>query len=105
MSQEDLAASPGVQVTPGAVSHWESGRHEPPRSKMLAVAVALDVTIGWLSGEDVKGERAQQIEAVLLQLAIKGDQELLDELLKIESPEQLLDALRARKVSKLQEES
>ncbi|GIL12522.1 MAG: hypothetical protein BroJett038_12420 [Chloroflexota bacterium] len=33
MSQEDLAARlqlEGFQVTAGAISHWENGRHDPP---------------------------------------------------------------------------
>lgn len=45
-----------LKVSPGAVSHWETGRYTPRAAKQVAIAKALGVPWGVLFGLD--GEAA-----------------------------------------------
>jgi transcriptional regulator with XRE-family HTH domain len=50
MSTEELAEA--VDVTPGAVRHWETGRYSPRQHHQVALAAVLGVPHGVLFGLD-----------------------------------------------------
>lgn len=54
VSVDELAAA--LDVTPGAVSHWETGRHSPKQAHQVAIAKTLRVPWSVLFGLD--GEAA-----------------------------------------------
>lgn len=50
ISVEELAEL--VEVTPGAIRHWETGRYTPKQDHQLKIAKALNVPWGLIFGLD-----------------------------------------------------
>ena len=50
-------AAAGVQRTPPTLQSWEAGRVEPRADELLALADALDTSVGWLVGEKDEDDR------------------------------------------------
>lgn len=61
-------------MTASAISHWETGRFEPPRDKIVPLAKILGVSVGWLMGETAMSEHEKGLEALLLGL-LRGSPE------------------------------
>ena len=57
--QVDLVRETGIDK--GSISHYLSGRYEPKQEAVNKLAVALNVSVTWLSGYDVPMERVTQI--------------------------------------------
>lgn len=92
LSQDQLGAELGV--TGPAVCHWETGRHEPPRDKMIPLAKALGASVGWLSGESVS-DAETDFEELYLRLLLDGGEELEQLLRRFPSVESLIQYLAA----------
>jgi transcriptional regulator with XRE-family HTH domain len=91
MTQAQLAKR--LKRKGAAISHWESGRFEPPRNMMRPIADVLGVTQSWLSGEQIVGDAAHEIEAILLRFCLEQP-ELLDQLRLVTDPERFLEILK-----------
>lgn len=74
LSQSVLAAKIGVTFQ--QVQKYEKGANRVSGSMLVAVADALDTSVGWLVGEESPG--GAEAEALLLSLALPGAQELLE---------------------------
>ena len=74
LSQSDLAERLGVSFQ--QVQKYERGANRVAASTLLAAAQALDVTIGWLVGEDVSDR--EDDEDVFRALSRPGALELLE---------------------------
>jgi transcriptional regulator with XRE-family HTH domain len=72
VSQGLLAERIGVSFQ--QVQKYERGANRVSGSTLVAVAAALDTTVGWLVGEDASAPGADDL---LLALAINGAQDLL----------------------------
>lgn len=78
MSVTALATAVGLKRS--AVSHWITGRSEPPRSKIPRLAEALGVSIERLMGKDLTPEQ-REAERLYLERVVRHGQriaELLD---------------------------
>ncbi len=51
MTQKDLSNKSGISLS--QISHYERGRYFPGGSVLVFFAIALDVSIDWLLGQDV----------------------------------------------------
>ena len=74
LSQSDLAERLGVSFQ--QVQKYERGANRVAASTLLAAAQALNVTVGWLVGEDVVPDAGD--EEVFRALAKPGSMELLE---------------------------
>ncbi len=74
LSQSDLAARLGVSFQ--QVQKYERGANRVAASTLLAAARALNVTIGWLVGEDAELDRGE--EDIVQALSRPGALELLE---------------------------
>jgi len=84
MSQGALAARIGVTFQ--QVQKYERGANRVSGSMLVAVAQALDTTVGWLVGEESQG--GGEAEALLRSLSTPGAQELLEAFSGIEESPQ-----------------
>lgn len=82
LSQGALAARIGVTFQ--QVQKYERGANRVSGSMLVAVAQALDTSVGWLVGEESEG--GGEAEALLRSLAAPGAQELLEAFAEIERP-------------------
>jgi transcriptional regulator with XRE-family HTH domain len=73
LSQGALAARIGVTFQ--QVQKYERGANRVSGSMLVAVAQALDTSVGWLVGEESEG--GGEAEALLQSLSVPGAQELL----------------------------
>ena len=55
MTARDVSRMTGINES--SLSQWRSGRCEPKREGLIAIAKALDVSVEWLMGEDVPMEK------------------------------------------------
>lgn len=74
LSQGALAARIGVTFQ--QVQKYERGANRVSGSMLVAVAQALDTSVGWLVGEESEG--GGEAEALLQSLSVPGAQELLE---------------------------
>jgi transcriptional regulator with XRE-family HTH domain len=74
LSQGALAARIGVTFQ--QVQKYERGANRVSGSMLVAVAQALDTSVGWLVGEESEG--GGEAEALLRSLSVPGAQELLE---------------------------
>jgi transcriptional regulator with XRE-family HTH domain len=74
LSQGALAARIGVTFQ--QVQKYERGANRVSGSMLVAVAQALDTSVGWLVGEESEG--GGEAEALLKSLSVPGAQELLE---------------------------
>ncbi len=80
LSQGALAAKIGVTFQ--QVQKYERGANRVSGSMLVAVASALDTSVGWLVGEESEG--GSEAEALLRSLSVPGAQELLEAFAEIE---------------------
>ncbi|HEX5378367.1 MAG TPA: helix-turn-helix transcriptional regulator [Phenylobacterium sp.] len=80
LSQGALAARIGVTFQ--QVQKYERGANRISGSMLVAVAAALDTSVGWLVGEE--GGGGGEAEALLRSLSAPGAQELLEAFAEIE---------------------
>lgn len=81
MSQTELAARIGVSFQ--QVQKYERGANRVSGSKLVAIAAALDVSVGWLVGED---ETSAGDHAVFAALAAPGALEVVRAYAAIKRP-------------------
>lgn len=74
LSQGALASRVGVTFQ--QVQKYERGANRVSGSMLVAVARALDTSVGWLVGEESEG--GAEAEALLQSLSVPGAQELLE---------------------------
>ena len=55
MKQADICRITGINSS--SLSQWNTGRCEPKREGLIAIAKALNISVGWLMGEDVPIDR------------------------------------------------
>jgi len=82
LSQGALAARIGVTFQ--QVQKYERGANRVSGSMLVAVAEALETSVGWLVGEESKG--GEEAEALLQSLSVSGAQELLEAFAAIARP-------------------
>jgi transcriptional regulator with XRE-family HTH domain len=82
LSQGALAARVGVTFQ--QVQKYERGANRISGSMLVAVAQALETSVGWLVGEESQG--GAEAEALLQSLAVSGAQELLEAYAAITRP-------------------
>lgn len=82
LSQGALAAQIGVTFQ--QVQKYERGANRISGSMLVAVAEALRTSVGWLVGEEGRGDG--EAEALLRALTAPGAQELLEAFSAIERP-------------------
>jgi transcriptional regulator with XRE-family HTH domain len=82
LSQGALATRIGVTFQ--QVQKYERGANRVSGSMLVAVAKALDTSVGWLVGEESEG--GQEAEALLKSLSVPGAQELLEAFADIRNP-------------------
>lgn len=95
------ALATAIGRSKGTVSHWLSGRFEPPRPMITRLAHVLGVTEGWLMGENVVTEEQRARERRYLEHAIRGGERLVS-LLESFDPEELIALLEAHRSGKTQ---
>jgi transcriptional regulator with XRE-family HTH domain len=80
LSQGALASRIGVTFQ--QVQKYERGANRVSGSMLVAVAQALDTSVGWLVGEESEG--GSEAEALLQSLSVPGAQELLEAFAEID---------------------
>ena len=69
------AVADELELTPAAISHWESGRIIPKPKKLHELAKALEVSVGELTGSHTLSMRPQQAPMTDIDRIISDAQE------------------------------
>jgi transcriptional regulator with XRE-family HTH domain len=69
------AVADELDLTPAAISHWESGRITPKPRKLQELAKALKVSVGELTGSAISSAKRQQTPMTDIDSIISDAQE------------------------------